>query len=40
MPLNIESDSVGGAKIIASELANFIKNYDKLDAVKLFDFVK
>ena len=40
LPLNVESDDVGGAKIIASELAKFIKNYDKLDANKLFDFVK
>ena len=40
LPLNVESDDVGGAKTIATELAKFIKNYDKLDAVKLFDFVK
>ena len=40
LPLNVESDDEGGAKIIASELAKFIKNYDKLDAGKLFDFVK
>lgn len=40
LPLNVESDDIGGAKIIASELANFIKKYDKLDAKKLFDFVK
>ena len=40
LPLNVESDDIGGAKIIASELAEFIKNYDKLDAKKLFDFVK
>ncbi|MBE6983111.1 MAG: phosphomannomutase/phosphoglucomutase [Ruminococcaceae bacterium] len=40
LPLNIESNSVGGAKIIAKELAGFIANYDKLDAGKLLDFVK
>ncbi|MBQ2714877.1 MAG: phosphomannomutase/phosphoglucomutase [Clostridia bacterium] len=40
LPLNIESDSVGGAKIIASEIAKFVKSYDKLVADKLFDFVK
>ena len=40
LPLNVESDDIGGAKIIASELAQFISNYDKLDANKLFDFVK
>ena len=40
LPLNIESDDIGGAKIIATELATFIKSYDKLDATKLFDFVK
>ena len=40
LPLNIESNSVGGAKKIASELAGFIANYDKLDAQKLMDFAK
>ena len=40
LPLNVESDEEGGAKIIANQLATFIKNYDKLDANKLFDFVK
>ena len=40
LPLNIESDDIGGAKIIATELAQFIKTYDKLDAVKLLDYVK
>ena len=40
LPLNIESNSVGGAKKIASELAAFIANYDKLDAQKLQNFVK
>ena len=40
LPLNIESNSVGGAKKIARERAAFIANYDKLDAGKLLDFVK
>ena len=40
LPLNIESNSAGGAKKIAAELAAFIANYDKLDAQKLLDFVK
>ena len=40
LPLNIESNSIGGAKVIAKELAGFIANYDKLDAGKLMDFVK
>ena len=40
LPLNIESNSVGGAKIIATELAAFIAGYDQLDAAKLQDFVK
>ena len=40
LPLNIESNSVGGAKIIATELAAFIATYDQLDAAKLQDFVK
>jgi phosphomannomutase len=40
LPLNIESNSVGGAKKIAQELAAFIANYDKLDAGKLLEFAK
>ena len=40
LPLNIESNDEGGAKIIASELAEFIKKYDKLDAKALIDFAK
>ena len=40
LPLNIESDSVGGAKTIAKELAAFVAGYDKLDAAKFLDFVK
>ena len=40
LPLNIESNSVGGAKQIAKELAAFIEKYDKLDSAKLQDFAK
>lgn len=38
LPLNIESDDVGGSKIIAKELAKFISKYDKLDAKSLIEF--
>jgi len=40
LPLNIESNSIGGAKMIAQELAGFIAGYDKLDAAKLMSFAK
>ena len=40
LPLNIESNSVGGAKIIAKELVSFIENYDKLEKSSLVDFAK
>ena len=40
LPLNIESNSVGGAKIIARELSKFIAGYDKLDAEKFISFCK
>ncbi len=40
LPLNIESNDVGGAKIIAKYLAEFIKNYDKLDTTSLLNFIK
>lgn len=40
LPLNIESNSVGGAKIIAAELTGFLANYDKLDATSLFNYAK
>ena len=38
LPLNIESNSVGGAKVIAKELAEFIKAYEKLDTASLLNF--
>ncbi len=40
LPLNIESDDVGGAKKIANEILTFIKNYDKLEISKLLEFTK
>ncbi len=40
LPLNIESNTIGGAKKIAQELYGFIKNYSQLEATKLADFVK
>ena len=40
LPLNIESNDLGGAKKIAKELAAFIAGYDKLEASKLLDYVK
>ena len=40
LPLNIESNNAGGAKIIASELASFISGYEKLDSTSLLDFCK
>ena len=40
LPLNIESNDVGGVKIIAKELAAFVANYDKLDSTKLQEFAK
>ena len=38
LPLNIESNSIGGAHKIASELVGFLKNYDKLDTVSINNF--
>lgn len=40
LPLNIESNSQGGAKKIAEELAGFIKGYDKLDAAKFLAYAE
>lgn len=39
MPLNIESDSVGGVKRIARELYRFIEACEKLDSSKMAAFV-
>ena len=40
LPLNIESNSLGGAKKIASELAAFIAAYNQLDAAALLNYAK
>ncbi len=40
LPLNIESNTAGGALIIAKQLVEFIKNYKELDIAKLLDYVK
>ncbi len=40
MPLNIESDSVGGVKLIAKELYAFLSTCDLLDTACLESFVK
>ena len=40
LPLNIESDEIGGAKKIAKELVEFLSSYDKLEKSKLEDFTK
>lgn len=40
LPLNIESNSHGGANKIATELVAFLSRYDKLDATTLLNFAK
>ena len=40
MPLNIESNTAGGAKKIAAELVKFIEGCDKLDSTSLLSFVE
>ena len=40
LPLNIESNSNGGAKIIAAELAEFVSGYEMLDASSLLNYTK
>ena len=40
LPLNIESNTVGGAKKIAQELAVFLGKYEKLDAEALLTFAE
>jgi len=40
LPLNIESNEVGGAKKIATELSGFIAQYDQLDSASLLNFTK
>ena len=38
LPLNIESNTVGGAKLIAKELSSFLAGYHKLDTATLVHF--
>ncbi|WP_105203169.1 phosphomannomutase/phosphoglucomutase [Neobittarella massiliensis] len=40
LPLNIESDDVGGAKKIARQVYDFIKGYDKLDLSPLERYIR
>ena len=40
LPLNIESNTEGGAKVIAGELADFISKFEKLDTTPLLNYVK
>ena len=40
LPLNIESNTSGGVKRIAGELATFVAGYDQLDSAKLCAFAK
>lgn len=40
MPLNVESDSAGGVRTIARELAPFLARFDKLDTAALVSFCR
>ena len=40
MPLNIESNTVGGAKIIAKELSRFVSNCENLDSTSLMHYAE
>lgn len=40
LPLNIESNSAGGAKIIAKGLATFLKDFDSLETTSILNFIK
>lgn len=40
MPLNIESNSPGGTKVIAKKLYDFLKDFEELDTAKLAEFIK
>ncbi len=40
LPLNIESNCVGGAKVIAKELSTFLATFDKLDTASLLDYTR
>ena len=40
LPLNIDSNSARGAKIIAKELATFLKDFDSLETTSILNFIK
>ena len=40
MPLNIESDSVGGAKRIAEEIFGFLSEFESLDVDVIRNFIE
>ena len=40
MPLNIESNSPNGSKIIAKKLLEYLNNYDLLDKTNLINYIK
>lgn len=40
LPLNVESDTIGGAKIIAKALYEFIKKFDKLEISSIKSFIE
>ena len=40
MPLNMESDSAGGVKVIARELYPFLAQFDRLDTASLAEFIR
>lgn len=39
LPLNIESNTIGGAKIIAAELAKFLKDFTCLETASLLNYI-
>ena len=39
MPINIESDSVGGTKVIAQKLYDLLKGYTFLNAIKIKTYI-
>ncbi len=40
LPLNIESDSDGGVKVIAKSLLEYLEHYDKLDLSGIKSFIE
>ena len=39
MPLNIESDSIGGVKLIAEKISSFLRSYEGLDINNILDYI-